>query len=302
MSITADKVRLSQHRTLEWLRRELKPTDMVTVYQMERDELDRERFIYAVLVPAYKTEKVLSDSVWDLKFGKGMPCAGGGSYGRQPTKYLRYGVDNGIEPLILYNNSYQTKTPWIEICEEFRHIHRLYHAKDADQYFKFDENSEEAIVATVTQNRVLIRFKELLEYLAVKGKFLSIQFRYLERSEYAPEELGLDLMDVELGSRKTWNILHQEELLCWRYGYSCIPGIHDYQVDSCLEGKRLIANPPRFERGYFIAFPEQTLSYTESASEGPTQMNFEFIRHYQAFQMVCNEHLKQPLVKAPGAW
>lgn len=297
MSITADKVRLSQHRNLEWLKRELKPTDMVTVYQMERDELDRERFIYAVLIPSYKREETLSDSVWDLKFGDGLPCVGGGSYGKQPTKYLRYGVDDGIEPLILYNKTYQAKAPWIEICEEFRHIHRLYHDKDADQYFKFDENSEEAIVATVTQNRVLIRFKELLEYLAVKGKLLSIQFRYLERSEHAPEELGLDLMDVELGSRNTWNILHQEELLCWRHGYSSVPCIRDYQVDSCLEGKRLIVNPPRFERGYFVAFPKQTLPYIESERGCTTQMNFEFMRHYQTFQMVCDEHLKQPLLK-----
>lgn len=249
MNFDKERKRLSQAETLAYLRRPLRLTDMVTVYQIETqgpNDLYRERFIYSALIPAAQIEEALSDSEWDLGLGDGMPVSGGG-------EYLRYGTENGVEPLVIYNDRYYAQEAWPEICEEFRHFHRLYHDRETERYLKIDEDLEEVVVATVEPKHVQIRLKEILEWLVLKDMYLSIQFRCWERSERSPEELGLDPAELKDGG-SSWKTLHQDKLIRWRHSYGGIRGIRNYQVDSCLEGKRLIEPLPKSESGY-VGFP-----------------------------------------------
>ena len=59
------------------------------------------------LIPSAHIEETLSVSTWDLEFSRGMP-RGMTSYkgGKEVHQYLRYGVDNGVEPLIIDRNSF----------------------------------------------------------------------------------------------------------------------------------------------------------------------------------------------------
>ena len=244
MNFDKERERLSQAETLAYLRRPLRLTDMVTVYQIETqgpNGLYRERFIYAALLPAAQIEEALSDSEWDLGLGDGMPLSGGG-------EYLRYGTENGVEPLVIYNDRYHAKEEWLEICEEFRHFHGLYHDRETERYLKIDEDLEEVVVATVEPKHVQIRLKEILEWLALKDMYLSIQFRCWERSERSPEKLCLDPAELK-DSGSTWDTLPSGDFICWRHDYNDIRGMWNYQVDSCLEGKRLIEPPPKSESG-----------------------------------------------------
>lgn len=249
MNFDQERERLSQADTLVYLRRPLRLTDMVTVYQIETQGLNnlyRERFIYSALIPATQIEEALSDSKWDLGLGDGMPLSGGG-------EYLRYGTKNGVEPLVIYNDRYYAQEAWPEICEEFRHFHGLYHDREKERYLKIDEDLAEVVVATVEPKHVQIRLKEIREWLALKEMYLSIQFRCWERSERSPEELCLDPAELKDGG-SAWKTLHQDKLIRWRHSYGGIRGIRNYQVDSCLEGKRLIEPLPKSESGY-VGFP-----------------------------------------------
>lgn len=240
-----ERERLSQTKTLAKLRRPLRLTDMVTVYQIRTqgpDKLYQERYIYAALIPVNRIKETLSNSAWDLGLGDGMPISGGG-------KYLRHGTENGVEPLIIYNDRYYAQAAWPEICEEFRHFHGLYHDRQAEKYLKIDEDLAAGVVAIVEPKHVRIRLKEILEWLAVKEMQLSIQFRCWERSEHSPEELGLNLAELKEGG-SAWTTLHSDKLICWRHSYGDIRGMCHYQVDSCLEGKRLIEPLSKFESGY----------------------------------------------------
>ncbi len=172
MSIHKDRERLAQKHNLEEMRRELRLTAMITVFQIDRDNLYHDRSIYSALIPDNQIEEALSDSDWDLNIGDGIPCEFSSE-----TKYLRYGVENGVEPLVIHVGGYHPLEPWVEISEEFRLFHYLYHRDGkTDKYFRIDEGKEEVLVATVKPNHVQIRLREILQWLLLKDMSLSIQF------------------------------------------------------------------------------------------------------------------------------
>src|SRR5437879_4543902 len=126
MSIDVDRDRLSQAKLLDWLQRDLKLTEMVTVYLSDRKD-SHNHGIYCALVPFAQMERVLSSTSWDLSHGHGLP--GAVMYhkdGEERVEYLRYGDDDGIEPLVIDREFHGMRADYKEICEEFRLFHRLY--------------------------------------------------------------------------------------------------------------------------------------------------------------------------------
>jgi hypothetical protein len=155
------------------------------------------------------------------------------------VEYLRYGNDNGIEPLIIDREFYGMRDNYVEICEEFRLFHRLYHDRRQDRYFKHDDSGNEHLVAIVEPNRVRIRLKEIRQFLAIKEMYLSIQFDYHEHSEYTLEELGL-----KKGGRE-----NRGDLFCWGLFYGDLSCSGTDRTFSRLLGKRLIPPLPKEKSG-----------------------------------------------------
>ena len=253
MSIDLDRERLSQTRMLEWLQRDLKMTEMVTVYLSDNRE-SYDYGIYCALIPADQVDQVLSFSNWDLRWGGGMPDASM-SYegGEKRVQYLRYGVTDRVEPLVLgreFSGLYDT---YMEISEEFRLFHKLYHDRKTDKYIKIDEAGNEDLVAIVEANRVQIRLKEIRQFLAIKEMYLSIQFDCREHSKYSLEELGL----------KKGGGGHRDDLVYWghHYGDFGVPGSH--QALSRLLGKRLVKPLPKSKSGLWGFAEEQKEEHAE---------------------------------------
>ena len=104
MSIVADRKRLSQEHNLEGIQRDLKATDMVTVYRQMGSP--RDYFIFSALIPPDQIECMLSDghmSSGDPENMDGVPAAYCPS-GESEIKYFRWGVDEdmyGAEPLVI---------------------------------------------------------------------------------------------------------------------------------------------------------------------------------------------------------
>ena len=134
MSIESDRTRLFQERTLEKLRRELKLTDMVTVYQSYRNDYSSGS-IFCALIPSAHLEMALSTVTWNLRIGGGMPGAYEYSDGeKQKVVYFRYGDENGIEPLAIKREFLGMQADYWEISEEFRLFHNLYHDSKKNEY------------------------------------------------------------------------------------------------------------------------------------------------------------------------
>lgn len=182
MSIESERERLSQARTLADLRHKIALTEMVTIYQSDADRTQNHG-IYCALIPSGRIAETLAEPAWDLKHGGGLPGAivYWDDDGNEPVEYLRYGNWH-VEPLVIDCGFHGIREDYKEISEEFRLFHRLYHDRKLDQYIKIDDDGNEQLVAIVEHKRVLIRLKEIQQFLAIKEMYLSIQFDCREHS------------------------------------------------------------------------------------------------------------------------
>lgn len=125
-SIEADIERLSQSKMLSWLNRKLSMAEMLTVYSSEVNH-EHNHGIYCALIPTSKVADCHSVE-WDLRIGAGKPGAmkyfdGDDTY----VEYHRFGDGSGIEPLVFCRNFHGMREDYLEISEEFRLFHNLYH-------------------------------------------------------------------------------------------------------------------------------------------------------------------------------
>ena len=258
MSIYLDQKGLSLAQMLEYMRRDLHLTEMIPVYS-DRKEL-HDYGIYCALISSNKVERTLSESSWDLPLGHGLPSTI--EYyknKKRQVEYLRYGEDNGIEPLIInrYFNESQTnygkRVPYSEISEEFRLFHNLYHDRETNEYIKIDDEGNEETVGTVKPNCIKIRLKEICQFLAVKDMYLSIQFSFQGDSEYSSAELGVSEDEmVGEGETKPIRKTTRDGDICWWHWQHPV-----YSDLRMLEGKRLIKPRPKF-KSVFPGFAEES--------------------------------------------
>ena len=245
MSAETEKVRLSQQGTLDDLLRRIGLTEMVTVCHSSHNG-DEYWSIYCALIPSEKIEQVLSSSRWDLMRGSGTPSSigvyGGGAHN---AEYLRFGNEDGIEPLVIDRDFHGLKGNYLEISEEFRLFHNLYHDRKEDRYIKFDDSGNEEVVAIVKPKSAEIRMKEIRQFLAVRGMYLSIQFSITVSSSKTIEEMGLTA-----GGRDV-----RDELACWNLSYN--------RSSSNLQGIRLIEPLPKAKSGFEGFAEEPTKQYAD---------------------------------------
>ena len=245
MSTEQEFDRLTQAETLTKLRRDLSPAKMLTVYLSDRNDA-HSHGIYCALIPSNQIDKALDALSWDLMHGGGLP--GSVMYwedGSRKVDYLRYGNTERIEPLVIEREFHGVREDYLEISEEFRLFHRLYHDRKSDQYVKIDEGGDEQVVAVVEPNRVKIRLKEIRQFLAIKEMYLSIWFDCREYSEYTLGELGL----VEGGND------HRDGLCRWSLRYGELY-LGSQRAFSRLYGKCLIESLPK-SKSEFSGFAEK---------------------------------------------
>lgn len=266
MSIDIDRERLLQVHNLEWIRRDLKATEMVTVCRWNSENVKNDHFILGGLIPYNLVEEILSgqhisdvvENVWPEPAAYPPP-------GESRIKYFRWGVDEDIyrtEPLIIGRQFSKMKENYFELSEEFRLFHNLYHNRATDTYIKIDETGTEITVAVVKSDEVQIRLKEIRQFLAVKEMYLSMLFEFNEYSEYSLQELGLN--DVEPEFKRSGFIF-------WRHGYSGETNRYreGFRSDSRLRGRKLIAPLPKSKSGLgdFADEPEQFAEFIVDVDE-----------------------------------
>lgn len=226
-SIEKHRARLSQENSLQLLLCESKITELITVYDSEtRDSYDYG--VFSVLVPSSITSRILAEHSWDISQGDGLPSTT--VYHNDSVKepvYHRFGNSSGIEPLVIYREFDGLKPPYLEICEEFRFFHRLYHDRKTDQYFKYDNSGNETLVAKVEKTKVQVRLKEIRQFLSIKEMHLSIQFDFREFAPYSLHDLGISDNHLVGG----------DFYYTWRLDYG---EIEPNEAFSRLLGKRLI--------------------------------------------------------------
>jgi hypothetical protein len=100
-------------------------------------------------------EESLNNESWDLLIGNGKPgcLISSDSYGNKTVTYHRFGDNDGIEPLIHSRNFNSIKKDYVEVSEEFRLFHNLYHKRTNNKFVKFDEGGDEEDVILIEKDR-----------------------------------------------------------------------------------------------------------------------------------------------------
>lgn len=241
IDIGKEKQRLAQDNFLKLINRQMLPTELMTVYLDDKTD-DHNIGVYCALIPNDQIERSLNEPSWDLSLGSGLP--GTVEYhrdGEKQVSYLRFGDDDGIEPLLIYREFHGMREAYREISEEFRLFHRLYHDRKQDQYIKIDDSGNEHLIAFVEPNRVQIRLQEIRQFLAIKDMHLAVLFDCREHSDATLEELGLKESADD----------HRDGLLTYTLGYGDFGGLTKKRAFSRLLGKRLIPPIPKEKSGFW---------------------------------------------------
>ena len=241
--IDKEQERLRQSDFLKQISRNFKSTDLIPVWW----RVDRPGTYYSVysgFVPNAKVEHALARTSWDLLIGDGVPeaCKYSGPDGKHRVEYLRFGNDEGIEPLVISRYFHGMREPYVEISEEFRLFHQLYHDRMTDRYIKIDETGNETEVAIVEAERIRIRLKEIRQFCAVKEMHLAVYFDSIRYSTLTPQELG-----EEEGGRDAI----RDGLLTYNVAYGDYDGACERRAFSSLLGKRLFAPLPKTESAFW---------------------------------------------------
>jgi hypothetical protein len=238
--ITNDKERLLQAKPIAELSSQLPLHDLLTVY-LEDDHDEHRRGVYCALIPNARAEESLRRPEWDLMIGRGGPGAitfGPGEGSR--TEYFRHGNDDGIEPLILWRYFDGLRDTYVEISEEFRLFHNLFHDRKNDRFYKSDDAGNEQMVATIESNCVKIRLLEIRQFCAVREMHLAIFIDSVESSRFSLKELGL----AEGGGD------HSQDLAVYGLYIGDYLGFSGKETFSRLLGKRLIPPLPKENSGF----------------------------------------------------
>ena len=260
MSIDLDRQRLSEAKMLGNMPRLPKLNEMnkmIDVYfssfKSSNSNSERDIAIHCALIPLDEIDRVLSTPSWDLLLAQGMPNASMYYEGAEKrAEYLRYGVTNRVEPLVLFRDFHGLYDSYMEISEEFRLFHNLYHDRKTDKYIKIDDEGNEHLVAVIEPNRIQMRLKEIRQFLAIKDMYLSIQFDYDEYSTYHLKELGFEQGETH----------RQKRFMRWCHG--CGESISErYKSLSRLTGKQLIEPLPKSKSGLWGFAEEPKKKYAE---------------------------------------
>ena len=138
---------------------------------------------------------------------------------------------------------------YIEILEEFRLFHNLYHEKKTNTYIKIDDAGNKNKIAIVKPNEVQIRCQEIRQFLAIKEMYLSRLFVFDEYSTYSLQELGLS-------EDAPCKFMRQDLIFCRHHYYvvspslSSFPSYRGFRSASRLRGRRLIEPLPKSKSGF----------------------------------------------------
>ena len=237
--LAREKERLLQAQRIAAFSANLPLHDLLTAY-LKDDKDERRRSMSCALIPNARVEKSLSRPEWDLMIGSGGPGViqfGAGEGSR--TEYFRHGNDDGIEPLILWRTFDGLWDPYVEISEEFRLFHNLFHDKKTDRFYKLDDAGNEHLVATIESKCVKIRLLEIRQFCAVRELHLAIYMDSVERSQYSLSDVGL----AEGGGN------HIEALTVYGLHNGEVPDMRDAKAFSRLLAKRLVPPLPKEKSG-----------------------------------------------------
>lgn len=226
----------------------------ISVYRFELDKNDLGREFVTILpsiAPKINTQTILQKSEWEIQ-----PTTPSPSLVLQSDEdensfhYQRFNWEHDIEPLVLSRSYDSHVKEHLELSEEFRLYHNLFFNDATNTFIKFI-NGDEIEVAKIQYRNVLIKRKELLQFLAAKQYDLILYFDIQRLANFDVANIPEDQREV---------VIQEESIHCQydvqKYEYFT----DEYTANALFRGKVLIPCPP-IERCGIYPYEEETNDY-----------------------------------------
>ena len=225
-----------------------------TVLYESWDSQDGFKRVFGVLAPKRRRPEILSDDVHlpPLDFGApGFMTSYRG--GRTRRTYLRYGDDEGYEPLVILQDHYRVRLRMLpQLSEEFRLYHNLWANHDRTEFIKVNHDGSEEVAAKIGPDSVKVRTKFVRQFQAGKQLDLVLRLSSMTYVDDPNEEaqLGevappLDRDDMSLSI------------------YVSTEGRGNKMPSSSLYGRKVLRAPPRSKAGIWPFVRQEKRTYHE---------------------------------------
>lgn len=231
---------------VEYMKNKMHTEQWVTVHeftQLPKGTI----FMHSALLPPEVASKALDKKDWELHTGDGMP--GHVFYGTDDNnfRYLRFGNEEGVEPLVFSRSFHGVHSDFMEISEEFRHYFNLAPTDGGDKLVVFDDSGDPVEVVRglkTDTDKVEVNLKYLKKFLSVKGMTLAIYFAVDMHISKTLEELGEKAFDEqEKGKDYAYEV--------WSKPWEFISKKDDTKTFASITGKKLIEGNADYKPSWF---------------------------------------------------
>lgn len=142
---------------------------------------------YSALVPDASMPKVVATPAWELHPGDGgFEVSSDEEHGHA---YARLAGPHGVEPLVLVRNYHDVRPDELELSEEYRLFHNLFHDRARGEFIRIMEDGSEEVVGRIQGMRCELRLRDLRQYLAIRRMHLAVYFQVWRESAIHVEQL-----------------------------------------------------------------------------------------------------------------
>ncbi|MCD4849689.1 hypothetical protein LN996_02565 [Arthrobacter sp. AK01] len=123
---------------------------------------------YSVLAPPALRAEFLDEEGWDVLIGWGRPGIITSFGETRQTSYLKFGNDDGWEPLVIVTDRAGTREAEVILNQEFRLVFDLFEDKASGNFVSVEKDGTETVVVEVSGRNVRIRTSFLARFRALK--------------------------------------------------------------------------------------------------------------------------------------
>lgn len=196
-------------------------------------------FLFSAIAPEDSIENILAQYQWEIMIDSFRP--GFVLYRDGKTKkgdYLRFGREDGIEPILIQRHFYGMKESFFDISEELRHLYNLYYDEHEKKYVLILDDGNEEDIIRISENFIQINAKYLKEFLAIKESCLVL---YYNIDRFLPGKFS------EMGSSIIRQIKKSDDVTCEITISDDPRKRNDEMIFSRLLGKKIVRGLTDFD-------------------------------------------------------
>lgn len=200
-------------------------------------------FLFSALAPKTACKLILSQYEWEIDIASFHPghIISYRQSKKTDARYLRYGREDGLEPILIQRHFHGIKQAFFDVSEEFRHLYNLYYDENERKYIIILDDGNEEDVIRINDKLIKINAKYLKEFLAVKNANLVLYYNVDRFSSGKFSELSDEIIrDIKQTEFVTCEISisddvrkHNDTVIYSRLlGKKIIQGMNDFDPET----------------------------------------------------------------------